>query len=138
MFEDTIKISDDLLNRIYDWCNTRSINSLYYDWWGDELFLDKTLSLEEEKKLFLIILKCLLDKNFAVLYPPNEVVLKNDFTSTKVDSEGVALWDISIDEMIDYIKKHMPLIPDVRYWFGDYCPRIGWVNIRTGEIKMGW
>lgn len=61
-----------------------------------------------------------------------------------MDANGYGIWDISSNEAIEYIRNHMPLDPDYfdddtsMYWFGDYCPRIGWVDRETGKIEMGW
>lgn len=75
-----------------------------------------------------------------MLYHPNDVVLKDDFTSTKFDNEGATLWDIPSDKAAEYIRNHIPLDPDYSdkntsiYWIGDYCPRIGWVDKEMGKI----
>lgn len=46
------------------------------------------------------------------------------------------VWDLNNDEMINYLKENMPNNPwhkDYKntkgvYWFGDYCPTLGWVD----------
>ncbi|ASM35195.1 Uncharacterised protein [Campylobacter sputorum subsp. bubulus] len=139
-----IKITDDLLNRIYEYSYGSWISILHYNWWGDELFFDRLLSQEEENELFLAVLKRLLDEGLIVLYPPSDLVKKDEFVSTRMDIDGYGIWDISSNEAIEYIRKHMPLDPDysdddtIPYWFGNYCPRIGWVDKDTGKIEMGW
>ncbi|KAB0581003.1 hypothetical protein F7P64_07750 [Campylobacter sputorum subsp. sputorum] len=139
-----IKITDDLLNRIYEYSYGSWISILHYNWWGDELFFDRLLSQEEENELFLAVLKRLLDEGLIVLYPPSDLVKKDEFVSTRMDIDGYRIWDISSNEAIEYIRKHMPLDPDysdddtIPYWFGNYCPRIGWVDKDTGKIEMGW
>ncbi|ASM35193.1 Uncharacterised protein [Campylobacter sputorum subsp. bubulus] len=98
----------------------------------------------EENELFLAVLKRLLDEGLIVLYPPSDLVKKDEFVSTRMDIDGYGIWDISSNEAIEYIRKHMPLDPDysdddtIPYWFGNYCPRIGWVDKDTGKIEMGW
>ncbi|WP_267525648.1 hypothetical protein, partial [Campylobacter sp. MG1] len=47
------------------------------------------------------------------------------------------VWDLNNDEMINYLKENMPNNPwhkDYKnakgvYWFGDYCPTLGWVDL---------
>lgn len=47
------------------------------------------------------------------------------------------VWDLNNDEMINYLKENMPNNPwhkDYKntkgvYWFGDYCPVLGWVDL---------
>ncbi|ASM35190.1 Uncharacterised protein [Campylobacter sputorum subsp. bubulus] len=141
-----IKITDDLLNRIYEYSYGSWISILHYNWWGDELFFDRLLSQEEENELFFIILKALLDEGFAFLFPPEEFYKEKieDYITPIQIKQNFRIWDISSNEAIEYIRKHMPLDPDysdddtIPYWFGNYCPRIGWVDKDTGKIEMGW
>ena len=51
------------------------------------------------------------------------------------------IWAIPYDQMMDYMRTHWPkeatdandlVLND--YWYGDYCPRIGWIDEETGEI----
>lgn len=143
MLENTI-ITDECLYKIYEYGYGSWIHVLHCNWWQKELFPNRKLTHEEENELFLIVLKKLLDKGLVVLYPPSDLVKKGEFVSTKMDINGYGIWDISSSEAIEYIRKHMPLDPDcfddntIQYWFGDCCPRIGWVDTNTKNVEMGW
>lgn len=142
MFENII--TDEYLYKIYEYSYGSWISVLHCNWWQKELFPNRNLTHKEENELFLIVLKKLLDKGLAVLYPPSDLVKKDEFLSTKMDVNGYGIWDISSNKAIEYIRQYMPLDPDcldsntIQYWFGDYCPRIGWVDTNTGNVEMGW
>ncbi|WP_267525617.1 hypothetical protein [Campylobacter sp. MG1] len=86
-----------------------------------------------KKEIFLTALKRMLDLELVVLYPPKVLEAKEELNK---DDYKKYVWDLNNDEMINYLKENMPNNPwhkDYKntkgvYWFGDYCPVLGWVD----------
>jgi hypothetical protein len=74
-------------------------------WWHDD-----NLTFSEQKELFFLTLKKLLDDDVVVLCPPISLKnspVKNQYNN-KRELEWVVVWDISHEEIIQYIRDVSP------------------------------
>jgi len=116
-------------------------------WWHDD-----NLTFSEQKELFFLTLKKLLDDDKVVFFPPDKLWDKKLNTwktnirihtqhYTNRTSEDIELWDVTSDEVISYIRNVFP--KDVEdendlklndFWYGGECPAIGWIDQEDGFI----
>lgn len=121
------------------------IDMLFYGW-GKKLFNNKIkrdLTTEEKRECFLAILKKVLEQKRAFLMLPGALyhIEKTPHYAkfkTIIDKFGeeIDIWDIPIDDMIQYIREHIPDDParepykddpdKEEYWYSGYCPWIVW------------
>ena len=105
-------------------------------WWHDD-----NLTFSEQKELFFLTLKKLLDDGKVVFFHPFPEAKVKIYThyvdGKKYDEE---LWDESSDNIIAYIKSIFPKgIKDendeilTNFWYG-ICPEIGWIDQEDGFI----
>lgn len=99
------------------------------------------LGIEEQKENFFLLLEYLLREGKVVLDIPNDIEEGSSLCKMRQQADWNDVWNIPIEDQIAYIKKHFPkdlTDPDdlkiTDFFFGDYCPRIGWVYPETGEI----
>lgn len=100
------------------------------------------LTFSEQKELFFLTLKKLLDDDLVVLFHPD-----SPLNMTQKDMKKW-IWDKPNEDVVQYIRDIFP--QDVKdenddkltnFWYGfapynlsTACPRIGWINQDTGEI----
>ncbi|MCR4941585.1 MAG: hypothetical protein K5978_02165 [Campylobacter sp.] len=146
-----IQLSDEQIKNAYDENFGCFVDSLYY--WGEELSeknWDKKISYEKNAEIFLAVFKGLIDKGLILAITPDCFYDKKtktyNTTIKKIAREKDAFWDVSSDEMIEYIRS---VFPDnlrwlrggkdsddeiyAQFWYID-CPGIRWVDKETGEI----
>jgi hypothetical protein len=108
---------------------------------------DESLTFKENKEVFFLTLKKLLDDNKVVFFPPEpnskikiyKYCSNGEYYADSGEYEE-ELWDETSENIIAYIKDIFPKDitneNDMRltdFWY-DTCPEIGWVDQETGEI----
>ena len=110
--------------------------------WGFVAVYNEKLEFTEHKEAFFILLRRLLEEERVVLFPPIALrVGVEKKTPCRTVGEFQNVWAIPYHQMMDYMRIHWPQeVSDANdsvlndYWYGDYCPRIGWIDEGTGEI----
>lgn len=109
-----------------------------FGFWINALWPEQLdLAYHDKKKLFISLLKHLLDQGNVVLLIPDGVEL---ITRSQGGNEFV--WDLNVNEMIDFIEDHWP--DDVHdekderllnFWYDSFsCPGIGWIDPVDGAV----
>lgn len=112
--------------------------------WIHCLFLrgDNKLFFHEQKEVFFLTLKKLLDDGKVVIFHPDSPV-----NMTQEDVQKW-IWDQSSEDIVQYIRDIFPqdikdenddMLTNFWYGFAPYnsstsCPRIGWIDQDTGEL----
>ncbi len=127
------------------------VSSIYFA--GRYIFIDKfhkEPTYEEAIKIFLALFKRMIDDGLILAITPDcfydEKTKTYNTTIKKIAGEKDAFWDVSSDEMIEYIRSVLPsdlsgLGADpgsdddmhVKFWYID-CPGIRWVDKEDGKI----
>lgn len=122
--------------------------------WEYVAVYNPNFTVPDQKEYFFAAVERLLRDGKAVFSPPEELwsttlgtydtpLRKAVLSDVYGDGEDVdfPVWDIAVDDQVDYIRNHFPRdVSDandmalVDFWYGNQCPRIGWVHPDTGKI----
>ena len=110
--------------------------------WIDQIpwYLSRIVAKEQIYEAFLKLLEIWAKENKIVFFPPEQFYnkkLKTYLTPIKI-KEKFKIWDISVEEIMAYMRNTIPKelhnnfsqIKSDEYCFGDFCPRIGWINTK--------
>jgi hypothetical protein len=119
-------ISDEIIEIICINCYDMWISSLtnIFDMIDDKI--NKKLTFEEQKEIFLTLLEKLLDKGKIELLP-------NKYEMVYEPSKGYYTWNIPHKKMIEHIRNAIPTMNNIydgemtHFWYSDDCPRILWI-----------
>ena len=106
--------------------------------WIHGIFFSDTRinNFKEQCEVFFWLLEKLLEEGKAIVFPAQEFwdnEQKAFIVPTRSMNEYKHIWDISPREVTQYMRSTWPNevtheddLTD--YWFGNYCPRLGWVK----------
>ena len=104
---------------------------------------------ELTRLLFFDVLRILLDKQKVFMFPPEEYYINGELTVKcrtlpqydTPDKPLKNIWLATTEEIIGYLHYNWPKGikngQDERlndFWFGSYCPRIGWYDHKSQSI----
>ena len=146
-------MTDDMVNHLIEFCSNP--NNPPFGQWISSIFelvdsQNENFSMNEKRDLFLWLLRGLIDKGVIVVFLPEELYM-NGVPSVPVreairnfhdqSTSFIEIWDVTGADVVEYIRRKWPegiANPDDEelniFWYGNYCPRIGWYDPQTKSV----
>ncbi|NLK66671.1 MAG: hypothetical protein GX282_04265 [Campylobacteraceae bacterium] len=129
--------------------NKDEIFNMLYGSWIDQIpwYLSRVIDIDSKYvyESFFILLEIWARENKIIFFPPEEFYNKKikKYATPIKERQDYKIWDISVNDIINYMRTKIPKelyatfnqdISD-EYCFGDFCPRIGWID-ENGNIQF--